>query len=211
MIGVWAGLTLDGTVIAQDELAPYVQDALDLVEYVTGPVTSRWGARRAADGHPHPFRIPYLEIGNEDFLNGGTASYDAYRYPMFYDAIKGAYPQVPLVATTSVTSRPMDVLDLHFYSDAAFFEQASTMFDSYSRGEPLIFVGEYSATANAGPLPTGLLGNSAGEAAFMRERPVLLGDDRQPVGPGLPEGRQPGRGHDRSAGLRRPQRVRRER
>jgi alpha-L-arabinofuranosidase len=167
VIGVWAGLTLDGTVIAQDELAPYVQDALDLVEYVTGPVTSPWGARRAADGHPHPFRIPYLEIGNEDFLNGGTASYDAYRYPMFYDALKGAYPQVPLVATSSVTSRPMDVLDLHFYSDAAFFEQASTMFDSYSRGGPLIFVGEYSATANAGALPTGLLGNSVGEAAFM--------------------------------------------
>jgi len=167
VIGVWAGLTLDGTVIAQDELAPYVQAALDLVEYVTGPVSSPWGARRAADGHPAPFGIPYLEIGNEDFLNGGTASYNDYRYPMFYDAIKAAYPTVPLVATTSVTSRPMDVLDLHFYSDAAFFEQASTMFDSYSRSGPLIFVGEYSATANAGSLPTGLLGNSVGEAAFM--------------------------------------------
>jgi alpha-L-arabinofuranosidase len=167
VIGVWAGLTLDGTVIAPEELAPYVQDALDLVEYVTGPVTSTWGGRRAADGHPAPFRIPYLEIGNEDFLNDGTASYNAYRYPMFYDAIKGAYPRVPLVATASVTSRPMDVLDLHFYSDAAFFEQASTMFDSYSRGGPLIFVGEYSATANAGSLPAGLLGNSVGEAAFM--------------------------------------------
>jgi hypothetical protein len=83
VIGVWAGLTLDGTIIAQDELAPYVQDALDLIEYVTGPVTSTWGARRAADGHPAPFRIPYLEIGNEDFLNGGTASYNDYRYPMF--------------------------------------------------------------------------------------------------------------------------------
>jgi alpha-L-arabinofuranosidase len=167
VIGVWAGLTLEGTVIPEDELAPYVQDAVDLVEYVTGPVTSTWGARRAADGHPHPFSIPYLEIGNEDFLNGGTASYNDYRYPMFYDAIKGAYPQVPLVATTSVTSRPMDVLDLHFYSDAAFFEQASTMFDSYSRGGPQIFVGEYSATVNAGGVPTGLLGNSVGEAAFM--------------------------------------------
>jgi alpha-N-arabinofuranosidase len=61
----------------------------------------------------------------------------------------------------------MDVLDLHFYSDAAFFEQASTMFDSYSRSGPLIFVGEYSATASAGSLPTGLLANSVGEAAFM--------------------------------------------
>jgi alpha-L-arabinofuranosidase len=167
VMAVWAGLTLDGTVIAQDELAPYVQDALDQIEYAIGPVTSTWGAQRAADGHPAPFTTPYIEVGNEDFLNGGTDSYDDYRYPMFYDAIKAAYPQIQIVATTTVTSRPMDVIDLHFYSDAAFFEQASTMFDSYDRSGPLVFVGEYSATANAGSLPTGLLGNSLGEAAFM--------------------------------------------
>jgi alpha-L-arabinofuranosidase len=167
VIGVWAGLTLNGTVIPQDELAPYVQDALDLIEYVTGPVTSTWGARRAADGHPRPFGTPYVEIGNEDFLNGGTASYNAYRYPMFYDAIKAAYPQVRVVATTAVTSRPMDVLDQHYYSSASFFEGAFTMFDNYDRGGPKIFVGEYAATASAGSLPTGLLGNSIGEAAFM--------------------------------------------
>lgn len=167
VIGVWAGLALDGTVVPESELGPYVQDALDLVEYVTGPVTSTWGARRAAGGHPDPFGLPYLEIGNEDFLNGGTQSYEDYRYPMFYDALKAAYPDVKLVATTSVTSRPMDVLDLHYYSDASFFENAATMFDSYDRSGPLIFVGEYSATADAGSLPTGLLGNSIGEAAFM--------------------------------------------
>ena len=167
VIGVWAGLALNGTVIPQDELAPYVQDALDLIEYVTGPVTSTWGARRAGDGHPRPFGLPYLEIGNEDFLNGGTASYDAYRYPMFYDAITAAYPRVQVVATTPVTSRPMDVLDQHYYSSAAFFEQAATMYDSYDRSGPLIFVGEYAATATAGALPAGLLGNSIGEAAFM--------------------------------------------
>ena len=167
VIGVWAGLALNGTVVPQDQLGPYVQDALGLVEYVTGPVTSPWGARRARDGHPAPFGVPYLEIGNEDFLNGGTDSYDAYRYPMFYDALKARYPEVKLVATTGVTSRPADVLDLHYYSDAAFFENAATMFDSYDRSGPLIFVGEYSATAGAGSLPTGRLGNSIGEAAFM--------------------------------------------
>ena len=86
---------------------------------------------------------------------------------MFYDAIKAAYPQVQVIATTSVTSRPMDVLDQHYYSDASFFENAATMFDGYDRGGPKIFVGEYAATANAGSLPTGLLGNSIGEAAFM--------------------------------------------
>ena len=166
VIGVWAGYTLDGTVTAQADLAPYVQDALDLVEYVTGPVNSTWGSRRAADGHPEPFPAPYLEIGNEDFLDG-SGSYEAYRYAAFYDALKAAYPDIQLIATTSVTSRPMDVLDLHYYESESWFETASTMFDSYDRSGPLIFVGEYAGTANAGSLPTGFLGNSLGEAAFM--------------------------------------------
>jgi alpha-L-arabinofuranosidase len=167
VMAVWAGLTLNGTVVAEADLAPYVQEALDQIEYAVGPVSSTWGAKRAADGHPAPFDVPYVEVGNEDFLNGGTDSYNTYRYPMFYDAIKAAYPRIKIVATTTVTSRPMDVIDQHYYSSAEFFEQASTMFDSYPRTGPLVFVGEYSATANAGSLPTGLLGNSIGEAAFM--------------------------------------------
>ena len=167
VLAVWAGLSLDGTVTGQAELAPYVQDALDEIEYAIGPVTSTWGGRRAADGHPAPFPVPYVEIGNEDILNGGTSSYNAYRYPMFYDAIKAAYPQIKVIATTPVTSRPMDIIDQHYYSDASFFERASTMYDSYDRSGPLVFVGEYSATANAGDRPAGLLGNSIGEAAFM--------------------------------------------
>jgi alpha-L-arabinofuranosidase len=166
VIGVWAGYTLDGTITAEADLAPYVQDALDLVEYVTGPTHSAWGARRAADGHPEPFPAPYLEIGNEDFLDP-SGSYQAYRYAAFYDALKAAYPTLQLIATASVTSRPMDVLDLHYYESESWFETASTMFDSYDRGGPLIFVGEYAATAGAGSLPTGFLGNSLGEAAFM--------------------------------------------
>ena len=166
VLGVWAGYTLNGTVVAEADLAPYVQDALDLVEYVTGPVTSTWGAKRAADGHPAPFAAPYLEIGNEDWIDG-SGSYNTYRYPAFYDALKAAYPQIKLIATTKVTSRPMDVLDLHYYESESWFESNSTMFDSYDRTGPQIFVGEYAGTANAGSLPTGFLGNSLGEAAFM--------------------------------------------
>lgn len=166
VLAVWAGYTLNGTVVPQAELGPYVQDALDEIEYAIGPVTSTWGARRAADGHPAPFPVPYVEIGNEDEFDR-TGSYNAYRYPMFYDAIKARYPQIKVIATTPVTSRPMDIIDEHYYSDAAFFEQQSTRYDSYDRNGPMVFVGEYSATAGAGGLPTGLLGNSIGEAAFM--------------------------------------------
>jgi alpha-L-arabinofuranosidase len=166
VIGVFAGYTLNGQAVAEADLAPYVQDAVDQIEYAIGPVTSTWGAKRAADGHPEPFAVPYVEIGNEDTFDR-SGSYDSYRYPMFYDAIKAAYPHVKVIATTSVTTRPMDVIDEHYYSDAAFFEANSTKYDGYDRSGPLIFVGEYAATANAGGLPTGLLGNSIGEAAFM--------------------------------------------
>jgi alpha-L-arabinofuranosidase len=166
VMAVWAGYTLNHTVIAEADLAPYVQDALDQIEYAIGPVTSTWGARRAADGHPEPFSAPYIEIGNEDEFDG-TGSYSSYRYPMFHDAIKAAYPQMKLIATTPVTSRPMDIIDEHYYSSAAFFEQQSTRYDTYDRSGPLVFVGEYAATASAGSLPTGRLGNSIGEAAFM--------------------------------------------
>jgi hypothetical protein len=86
---------------------------------------------------------------------------------MFYDTIKAAYPKIKIIATTPVTSRPMDVIDQHYYSSAQFFEQAATMFDGYYRSGPMVFVGEYAATAGAGGLPAGLLGNSIGEAAFM--------------------------------------------
>jgi alpha-L-arabinofuranosidase len=58
VMAVWAGLALNGTVVAQGDLGPYVQDALDQIEYAIGPVTSTWGARRAADGHPKPFAVP---------------------------------------------------------------------------------------------------------------------------------------------------------
>lgn len=167
VMAVWAGYTLNGTTIAEADLGPYVQDALDQIEYAIGPVTSTWGARRAADGHPRPFPTPYIEVGNEDFFSSNSASYNSYRYPMFYDAIKAAYPQIEIIATASVTSRPMDVLDIHHYESASWFESESTEFDSYSRSGPRIFVGEYAGTANAGSLPTGFLGNSIGEAAYM--------------------------------------------
>jgi alpha-L-arabinofuranosidase len=167
VIGVYAGLTLDGETVAEADLAPYVRDALDELEYAIGPVTSPWGARRAADGHPRPFRTPYVEIGNEDNLNNGGASYAAYRYPAFYDAITAAYPRVTVVATTPVTSRPVPVIDEHYYSSPQFFAAQATRYDGYDRSGPRVFVGEYAARSDATGLPTGRLDDSIGEAAFM--------------------------------------------
>ncbi len=182
LLAVWAGYTLNGTVVPQASLAPYVQDALDEIRYATGPVASPWGARRAADGHPAPFDLKMVEIGNEDQFDR-SGSYNAYRYPMFYDAIKAAYPDLELVATTPVSSRPMDVLDNRYYdSDPTFFASNAHLFDSASRTGPKIIVGEYAATQGT---PTGTLAGALGEAAFLtgleRNADLVIGASYAPL------------------------------
>ncbi len=145
--------------VPTNQLGPYIQEALDAIEYANGDTNSFWGAQRAANGHPAPFNLQYMEIGNE---NGG-ADYDTH-YAMFYDAIKAQYPRMKLIATAVVSSRPMDVVDEHFYPDPTFFEQQSTRYNSYSRSGPRIFVGEYAVTSGSG---NGNLAGALGEAAFM--------------------------------------------
>lgn len=142
-----------------DELGPWVQDALDALEYANGPVTSRWGALRAANGHPKPFHLRMLEIGNE---NGGPAYEE--RYARFYDAIKARYPDVQLIADIPVRSRPADLIDEHYYSNPGFFVDNATRYDRYSRTGPRIYVGEYAVTQECGK---GNLRAAAAEAAFM--------------------------------------------
>lgn len=172
---VFDGFSIDRQKIAQGrevvpeaDLGPYVQDALDLIEYAIGPVSSAWGARRAADGHPAPFATPLIEIGNEDGARNGSTSYNAYRYAMFYDAIKAKYPQITTIASTNVTSRPMDVIDEHIYSSPTSLEGQAARYDGYDRNGPKVFVGEYAARrGNSQDISTGPLGYSLGEAAFM--------------------------------------------
>jgi len=181
MLGVWAGYTLNGTVVPQDQLQPYVQDALDEIQYATGSTDTPWGARRAQDGHPRPFTVPFVEIGNEDFFDR-SGSYNTYRYPMFADAIRSAYPQIRLVATTPVTSRPMDVLDNHYYNDPQWFVDNAHLFDAAPRTGPRILAGEYAATQGS---PTGTLAAAVGEAAFMtgleRNADLVIGASYAPV------------------------------
>jgi alpha-N-arabinofuranosidase len=81
-------------------LDPYVQDTLNELEYVMGDTSTTYGAMRARDGHPAPFDLKYVEIGNEDFF---STTYD-YRYKAWYDAIKKAYPTLRLIATGLETS-----------------------------------------------------------------------------------------------------------
>jgi alpha-L-arabinofuranosidase len=146
-------------VVPMDRLAEWVQDALDAIEYANGPTNSVWGSLRARNGHPAPFNLRHLEVGNE---NGGPAYQE--RYAVFYDAIKARYPEIKLVADTPTTSRPADIIDEHYYSNPEFFSRNADRYDSYDREGPKIYVGEYAVTQNCG---RGNLRGALGEAAFM--------------------------------------------
>lgn len=163
VLAVFAGYALGGEhVPAGPGLTPYVQDALDEIEYATGGAGTNWGAVRAQNGHPKPFPVPYVEVGNEDFFDK-SGSYEG-RFAQFSDAIHAKYPQIKVIATAAVKSRKPDVLDDHFYRAAAEFEADSHHYDTYDRTGPKIFVGEYASQEGS---PTPNLSAALGDAAFM--------------------------------------------
>ena len=185
VLAVYAGYSLRGMhVNPGSELEPYVQEALEEIEYVTGNRNTVWGARRAQDGHPAPFKLTYVEIGNEDWFDR-SHSYDA-RFAQFYDAIKARYPQLKLISTigndqpehSRVHSRKPDVTDEHYYRSADEFLRMSPEYArNYDRNGPEIFVGEWAAHEDARikpwdaaarqQPPTPSLKAALGDAVFM--------------------------------------------
>ena len=141
------------------DLQEYIQDALDAIEYANGPVDSKWGALRAKAGHPAPFNLKYMEIGNE---NSGP-TYDQH-YKLCYDAIKAKYPQMNLVANCMTKPGPVEIDDEHYYNSPEFFMANANKYDAYPRDAHKVYVGEYAVTENAGK---GNLLAALGEAAFM--------------------------------------------
>lgn len=172
LLGVYAGYSLNGDHIdAGPLLKPYVDDALDEIEYVMGDVNTYWGARRAADGHPAPFRLKYIEIGNEDWFDR-SGSYDG-RFAQFREAIEKRYPQLVCVSTIAdaqypnlkVTSgKKPEVLDEHYYRDTWDMWANASQYDTYDRSGPKIFVGEWATREGA---PTTNLNAALGDAAWM--------------------------------------------
>jgi alpha-N-arabinofuranosidase len=154
LVGVYAGLHLDGgrDVRTGEALKPFVQEALEEIEYITGDVTTKWGAQRAKDGHPAPFKLTYVEIGNEDWLNNGMATYQGPegRYAMFYNAIKAKYPHLKVIATGD-PKVPHDMIDNHAYMSPNAAIRNAHMYDKTDRNGPKIFEGEWASqeTGNA--------------------------------------------------------------
>ncbi|HTW44981.1 MAG TPA: alpha-L-arabinofuranosidase C-terminal domain-containing protein [Acidobacteriaceae bacterium] len=151
VLAVYAGYSLRGQHVAPGpDLAPYVNSALDEIQYVTGSTSTKWGAERARDGHPAPFALKYVEIGNEDWFDKSGSYND--RFAQFYKAIKAMYPQLQLIATTPVTSVKPDVIDEHYYLSAQQFFADAHKYDDADRSGPKIFVGEW-ATMEGTPTP----------------------------------------------------------
>jgi alpha-N-arabinofuranosidase len=173
ILAVFAGYALRGEVVpAGPGLQPFVQEALDEIEYVAGDASTKWGAARAKDGHPQPFPLTYVEIGNEDGFDKAK-TYDG-RFAQFYDAIKAQYPKLQLISTVGgkdglggrqgMTSRKPDAIDEHYYRSAFQMEADADHYDHYSRSGPKIFVGEWATREGE---PTTNLNAALGDAAWL--------------------------------------------
>jgi len=163
VLAVYAGYSMSQEhVDPGPALEPYVQDALDEIEYATGSVDTKWGAERAKNGHAAPFPLHYVEIGNEDWFDR-SGSYDG-RFAQYYKAIKQRYPDLQLVATAPIKSVKPDVLDEHFYMSAEQSFADANHYDKVDRQGPKIFVGEW-ATREGEPTPN--LQAALGDAAWM--------------------------------------------
>jgi len=186
VLAVYAGYSLKGAYVKPGpDLEPYIEDALDEIEYVAGPPTSKWGSLRAKAGHPAPFTLNYVEVGNEDFFDR-SRSYDQ-RFAQFNQAIKARYPNVQVISTVGfehpenqrVRSVTPDVVDEHYYRTVeAFLKAARGQYDTYDRKGPKIFVGEWGAyetpfepwnPRSRGEAPTPNLRAALGDAAWMTE------------------------------------------
>ena len=148
VLGVYAGYSLQGAhVNPGPDLEPFVQEALDEIEYVIGDTTTQWGARRAKDGHPAPFNLNYVEIGNEDDFDKAK-TYDG-RYAQIADAIKAKYPRLKLISSSSsakLDGRKPDMADWHDYSSTENFLKKSAAYGKdMDRQGPEVFVGEWAA------------------------------------------------------------------
>ncbi|KAL9425166.1 hypothetical protein AB3S75_032158 [Citrus x aurantiifolia] len=144
---------------------PFVQEALDGIEFARGDPNSTWGSVRAAMGHPDPFDLRYVAVGNEDC---GKKNYRG-NYLKFYDAIKRAYPDIGIISNCDGSSSPLDhkadFYDFHIYTSANDLFSKTHKFDHTSRTGPKAFVSEYAVTGNdAG---TGSLLAALAEGGFL--------------------------------------------
>ena len=157
-------------VVDEALLQRHIQDTLDLIEFANGPASSTWGKVRARMGHPKPFHLTHIEVGNEENLPNEFFA----RFKEFRAAIQAKYPDIQVISnsgpddsgTTFDTAwqlnrdAKVDMVDEHYYNSPQWFLQNNDRYDSYDRGGPKVFLGEYASQGNT-------FKNGLTEAAFM--------------------------------------------
>ncbi|WP_151476762.1 alpha-L-arabinofuranosidase C-terminal domain-containing protein [Streptomyces albicerus] len=151
-------------------LKRHIQDTLDLIEFANGPVTSEWGKKRARMGHPKPFNLTHLGVGNEENLPNEFFE----RFKQFRTAIEAKYPDITIISNSGPDDAGstfdtawklnreanVDMVDEHYYNSPQWFLQNNDRYDSYDRNGPKVFLGEYASQGNT-------FKNALSEAAFM--------------------------------------------
>ncbi len=154
-----AGMTCqwhEGLLVPMDELDPWIQDVLDLIEFANGDSTTQWGKKRIEMGHTEPFNLEYIGIGNEQW---GKVYFD--RYEKFYEIISEKHPEIKLITSAGWTADGNDfdeavawmennkekayAVDEHFYKSPQWFLDSIHRYDDYDRTMPKVFAGEYAA------------------------------------------------------------------
>lgn len=168
--GTWRVGGTGQKAIPMDEMQEYIQEVLDLVEWANGPVSSVWGAKRAAAGHPASFNLQYVGIGNEDKI---TPEFEQ-RFAMIFKAVKEKHPEITVIGTAGpfhsgddfdkgwklANNINVPVIDEHYYTNPEWFISNQYRYDKYNRNEGQVYLGEYASWGNK-------LRNAIAEAAYM--------------------------------------------
>lgn len=156
--------------IPMEEMHDYIQEVLDFIEWAIGPADSKWGSKRAEAGHPEPFKLEYLAIGNEEKITPEFVE----RFKMIYKAVKERYPEIKIIGTAGpfaegedfekgwalANELNIDIVDEHYYNQPEWFLANQYRYDKYDRNKSKVFLGEYASWGNK-------LRNAIIEAAYM--------------------------------------------
>jgi len=173
-VGIW-----HGGFDPHDKIDNWIQECLDALEYANGDVTTTYGKLRAKNGHPKPFGLEYIEIGNENYNvnvadNSDMSDHYPERYIQFYNAIKARYPNVKCIGNVEAwgtdnpswrNNHPVEIVDEHYYRNPKWFAERFHRYDSYPRDSYKVYVGEYAVTSQCGEI--GNLNAALGEAVYM--------------------------------------------
>lgn len=197
VVGLWAGLSLDGEVTPEDEFQAVIDDALNEIEFIRGPADSTWGSVRASLGHPEPFTLNYVEIGNEDWLAGypgGWTSYKKYRLPLFTEAITAKYDDITIISSGATTDGNGIDLPSKTLGDYHPYRSPDALVDEFDRfdNDHAHIVGEVAAVhpnggsgwnGNLMPFPwwIGAVGESVSLIGYERNADHVPGTFYAPV------------------------------